>query len=126
MTTPENRRDQGRHANGRFAAGLSGNPGGRPKEIAEIRELARAHTAEALGTLAAIMHSTDAPPGARIAAANALLDRGWGRPTQPLAGDDSAPPVQLSREERSQAAVAAIDAAFGVVCGGEAVTGLDK
>src|SRR5215472_8959149 len=32
---------------------------------------------------------------AQIAAANALLDRGWGRPTQPVSGDDEMPPVGI-------------------------------
>jgi len=28
------------------------------------------------------MEQTDAPPAARVAAANSLLDRGWGKPAQ--------------------------------------------
>ena len=32
--------------------------------------------------------------GAQIAAANALLDRGWGRPTQPVAGDEDLPALK--------------------------------
>ena len=32
---------------------------------------------------------------ARGAAACALLDRGWGKPTQPIAGDDGHDPVRL-------------------------------
>ena len=31
-----------------FQKGKSGNPGGRPRVVAEVRELARAHTAEAI------------------------------------------------------------------------------
>lgn len=48
----------------------------------EIRSLARAHTDSALKTLAGIMNQPDAPPAARVAAAQALLDRGWGKPHQ--------------------------------------------
>ena len=38
-----------------FEEGQSGNPGGRPKVVAEIKELARAHTGEAIKTLVSIM-----------------------------------------------------------------------
>ena len=65
------------------------------KATVEIRSLARAHTETALRTLASIMTKEDAPDAARVAAANSLLDRGWGKPTQPIAGDDGAPPVQI-------------------------------
>lgn len=40
------------------------------------------HTEKALQTLAGIMASDEAPPAARVAAANSLLDRGWGRAEQ--------------------------------------------
>jgi hypothetical protein len=60
--------------------GPSPNPGGRPKEVGDVRELAKKYTAEAVQTLAKIMRSEDAPPAARTAAATALLDRAYGRP----------------------------------------------
>ena len=66
-----------------FAKGQSGNPGGRPKALADVQEAARAHTADAIGTLAAICTDPKAPEASRVTAANLLLDRGWGRPTQP-------------------------------------------
>jgi hypothetical protein len=49
---------------------------------------------------------------ARITAANAILDRAWGRPTQPIAGDADTPPVQLSVEERVALARQSIEEAF--------------
>ena len=52
------------------------------KTPTDIRSLARAHTATALRTLAGIMEQTDAPPAARVSAAQALLDRGWGKAAQ--------------------------------------------
>ena len=68
----------------RFQKGQSGNPGGRPAVIAEVRDLAREHTAAAIDTLAIIMNNTDAPPAARVAAANSILDRGYGKPVQDI------------------------------------------
>jgi hypothetical protein len=38
-----------------FQKGQSGNPGGRPKVVAEVRELAREHTSKAVETLVSIM-----------------------------------------------------------------------
>jgi hypothetical protein len=49
---------------------------------AQIRSLCRAYTDEAVRSLAAIMRNPDAPPRARIRAADMLLDRGWGKPQQ--------------------------------------------
>src|SRR5262249_60970849 len=47
----------------------------------EIASLARMHTRKAVRTLAAIMNEPSAYPS-RVAAAEALLDRGWGKPKQ--------------------------------------------
>ena len=63
-----------------FEKGQSGNPGGRPKVVAEVRELARAHVPSAIEALAAIVKDKDAPPAARVAASNIILDRAAGRP----------------------------------------------
>lgn len=52
------------------------------KTPANIRSLARAHTERAVQTLAGIMDNPESPPAARVAAAQALIDRGWGKATQ--------------------------------------------
>src|SRR5262245_32659217 len=66
----------------RFQKGQSGNPGGRPKEIAEVKELARAHMPAAIEALASIMSDPKASDAARVSAACALLDRGYGKAPQ--------------------------------------------
>jgi len=70
-----------------FKKGQSGNPGGRPKVVAEVRELARAHTGEAIETLVSIMTNPKSASAARVSAANALLDRGYGKPPQHITGE---------------------------------------
>jgi hypothetical protein len=65
-----------------FKPGQSGNPNGRPKVLADVQNAAREHSSEAIETLAQIMRNPRAPATARIAAASALLDRGYGRPLQ--------------------------------------------
>ena len=52
------------------------------KTPTDIRSLARNHTVKALSVLASIMNQAKAPPAARVQAAQALLDRGWGKATQ--------------------------------------------
>jgi hypothetical protein len=58
------------------------------KATADIRSLARAQTALAIRTLTGVCGSKAAPAAARVSAASALLDRGWGKPAQPHTGED--------------------------------------
>ena len=70
-----------------FEKGRSGNPGGRPKVEGEIRELARQHTITALRILIEIAERGE-NESARVTAANAILDRGWGKPAVPVVRTD--------------------------------------
>ena len=65
------------------------------KAKADIRSLARSHTEMALRTLVAIAKQPKAPAAARVSAAQALLDRGWGKAAQPLTGDDGEGPLKI-------------------------------
>ena len=67
-----------RKENGQFKQGFSGNPGGRPKDEYKVAELARYYTVEAVETLVDLMrHGKD--ERVRGTAAQALLNRGWGK-----------------------------------------------
>ena len=63
-----------------WAKGQSGNPGGRPRILEAVRDIARESTTLAIETLRTIAADTEAPHAARVSAATALLDRGWGKP----------------------------------------------
>jgi len=63
---------------GQFISGHSGNAGGRPKDEHRVSELARSYTVEAIETLVDLMrHGKN--ERVRGTAAQALLDRGWGK-----------------------------------------------
>lgn len=64
-----------------WAKGQSGNPGGRPKELADVLKLARENGEVAIKALVKIATGGQSE-SARVAAATALLDRGFGKPAQ--------------------------------------------
>jgi hypothetical protein len=72
----------------------------KPKTIIEIRSLARGHTRTAVNVLVGVMRNKDATPAARVSAANAILDRGWGKATQPLENGDAGALELIHRIER--------------------------
>jgi hypothetical protein len=57
------------------------------KAPVEIRSLARSYTEMAIQTLAGIAQNGE-QESARVRAAEALLDRGWGKPVQAIAGPE--------------------------------------
>lgn len=54
----------------------------------EIRSFARQHTQAAINTLVRIMNNEAATEAAQVAAANSILDRGWGKPVQAIVGPE--------------------------------------
>jgi hypothetical protein len=80
-----------------FRQGQSGNPNGRPKVVAEIRDTARQYGADCIAQLvnmAGINGTRGASNEAvRLGAVRELLDRGFGKATQHIAGDEQAAPM---------------------------------
>jgi hypothetical protein len=70
--------------------------GSRNKVGANVRELARNYTQDAVTTLGDIMNDKAAPEAARVMAADRLLDRGWGKAPQAITGPDGGPPVDVN------------------------------
>ncbi len=69
----------------KWKKGESGNPGGRPKVLEELRDLARGHAPAAIKELARLALKAKSEQ-ARVAAIRELLDRGYGKPTMPIEG----------------------------------------
>ena len=67
----------------KFSEGVSGNPGGRPKVLGEVQELARQYAPSAIAELARLALKAKSET-ARIAAIRELLDRGYGRARQAM------------------------------------------
>lgn len=74
--------DQGsKHRNGTsFKKGVSGNPGGRPKVLEDVKLMAREHGKDAFKTVVALLKSTD--ERVALAAAQEVMNRAYGKPTQ--------------------------------------------
>lgn len=72
-----------------FQPGQSGNPGGRPKQDPRIKIMAREKTEEAFAVILECLGDSDKKIA--LKAAEILLDRGWGKPTQEISGPDGGP-----------------------------------
>jgi hypothetical protein len=99
--TTADRKSTGRKPNSASLANLR-KGGGRPKGVpnkasVSLKELAREYTPQALETLAQIMVAGESE-AARVSAANAILDRGYGKPSQVLAGDEDGGAIKAVHE----------------------------
>jgi hypothetical protein len=110
-----------------FKKGQSGNPGGKPKRFAElppqakaeaiqaihdVKAAAKAETADAIKTLKTVMNNESAPSAARVGAAIAILDRGWGKPEQTVSANVSVFDQMTDDEQKTLlSALAALRAA---------------
>jgi len=86
------------------SAGRGRPPGSLNKATAEIKAAARKHGPEALKVLAALMKNAESEQ-AQIAAAKEILDRAYGKATQPVGEDPDMPFV--SKVQRDAAVAAA-------------------
>jgi hypothetical protein len=77
-----------------FQPGVSGNPSGRPKADPRLKEMAQGYTEAAIQVMAECLSD----PDKRIAlkAAELLLDRAHGKPTQMIAGDEDGAEIRAS------------------------------
>lgn len=82
---------RGLHSNSRknlkmWVKGQSGNPSGARPHWAAVKDLARQYTVEAIQALYNVMTNSK-NDRAKVAAADAILDRGWGKPAQVIEGE---------------------------------------
>jgi hypothetical protein len=77
-----------------FGKGKSGNPGGRPAIPQEVKDMARAASLEAIERAVYWMRSDDS--AASLKAAQLLLERAYGKPTQPIDGDGQGGAIVIS------------------------------
>ncbi len=71
----------------KFEKGKSGNPGGRPKLAASIRDACLAQTEKNIETLISLRDDAKQPGNVRLGAVNAMLDRAIGKPPQAVVLD---------------------------------------
>jgi hypothetical protein len=71
----------------RFQPGRSGNPSGRKKVSEDVKQFAKAHSIEAIKCVLDVMRQTD-DDRVKLAAAQTILDRGYGRPQVQADPDD--------------------------------------
>jgi hypothetical protein len=76
-----------------FRKGQSGNPSGRPKTDPDVKEALKAACPAAAKRLVQLSQSFD--EDVALKASIAILDRTYGKPTQPVSGDDSKGPVRV-------------------------------
>jgi hypothetical protein len=67
--------------------------------FADVKAAARELTEDAIDTLATVMKDPKAPAAARISAAQALLDRGYGKPPQAIEVNSEPDLTHLSDED---------------------------
>ncbi len=84
----------GEHRGGR----VKGTPN---KVTAPLKEIARQYTQQAIEALVGVLAGGEGiPPAAQVAAAKEILDRGYGKASTVLSGDEDGGPIKLATEIR--------------------------
>ena len=81
MIPPQNNTPQNRDGTGRFLAGQSGNPGGRPVAFHNYIQQRTADGSELTDFVLSVFRDENASNKERMDAATWLADRGFGKPT---------------------------------------------
>ena len=85
--------------------------GSTAKQITDVRDAARQHTQAAVETLVSVMQDLKAPHSARVAAANGILDRGYGKAVQHIEAEISVyDSLSLAEKEALLAILESLDA----------------
>lgn len=66
------------------------------KATASIRDIARQYTAEAVDALVGVLTAPEEPAAARVAAAKEILDRGYGKASTVISGDEDGGAVKVA------------------------------
>lgn len=77
--------------------GSGRKPGSTTRAKLDLMQMAKDFAPDALETLSEIQKDKTQPAAARVSAAIAILDRGYGKPTQALSGPDGGPIEAVSR-----------------------------
>lgn len=90
--------DQARKPRAKTGGRTKGTPN---KATASLKDLARQHTEGALAALVSILAGGEGiPPAAQVAAAKEILDRGYGKASMVLSGDEDGGPIKAITEIR--------------------------
>lgn len=103
----------------------SPNPGGRPKQVAHLQELAREHTPAALAKIVALMNDEKTSRLTQLACARELLDRAYGKPMQSIAVESPEDEVLNEMQRPGYLIDTARRLAFLLTVGNEALNAIE-
>ena len=98
-----------RDKTGRFSPGNRANPSGRPKIPKDVKEMLKAATADAARLLIDTMNNQEADLKLRVDCAERVLDRVYGKASQPIEGAfDFAATISIATEQEARKALEAL------------------